>query len=247
MTFRTARTAVLWALLVHLSIRLRFLAEIGEIVHRNPSKTRGARSYLIDAMSSFGGIPLDMNRAKADFVVSSANKCIQGVPGFGFILAKRSAIAATAGWSRTLSLDVCAQWKGLEANGQFRFTPPTHSLLAFRQALTELDQEGGVAARYKRYSENQRIIARGFKDMGFSLLLDDAVQGPIITSVYYPKSERFKFDDFYNKLYNRGIVIYPGKVAQADCFRIGSIGHLFPDDMRLLLSHVKEIKAEMAF
>lgn len=208
------------------------------------ARDRG-RVSIVDSMSAFGGIPLDLAALGADFLVSSANKCIEGVPGFSFVLARRSSLLAIEGRARTLSLDLLAQWRGLEGNGQFRFTPPTHALLAFRQALRELDDEGGVAGRHARYAQNNRVIREGMVALGFEPTLSEDVQGPFITSFKYPEGGWFDFGAFYDALNDRGYVIYPGKLSQADAFRIGNIGRLFPADMRALLAAVGEVVAAL--
>jgi len=213
--------------------------EIGEVVSKR------ARRYIVDAMSSFGGIPLNMSECGIDYLISSANKCIEGVPGFAFVLARREALLSTAGFARSLSLDLLAQWKGLESNGQFRFTPPTHTLLAFHQALKELEEEGGVERRAARYRANCEILLRGMREMGFEEYLRPEFQGYIITSFRYPRHPQFKFETFYGRLSENGYVIYPGKTSKADCFRIGNIGHIFPDDIRQLLITVRQTLHEM--
>jgi len=198
------------------------------------------RTYIVDAMSSFGAIPIDVEGAGIDFLISSANKCIEGVPGFAFVIARRAALEASAGRARSLSLDLLAQWQGLEKTGQFRFTPPTHALLAFGQALKELDDEGGVAGRNARYTANHRVIARGMAEMGFRAYVPTARQAPIITAFHYPAHPNFRFDEFYRWLSDKGLVIYPGKLSQADCFRIGNIGRLYEKDMLALLGSIRE-------
>jgi len=203
------------------------------------------KSFIVDAMSSFGAIPLDFHKASIDFLVSSANKCIEGVPGFAFVIAKRSALNASKGNADTLSLDIVDQRAGLDANGQFRFTPPTHAMLAFRQALRELDEEGGVVARGNRYKENQRVLQEGMIKLGFRLYLPPKLQGFIISSYEYPKDANWDFTKFYSKLNDRGFVIYPGKVSKADCFRIGHIGRLFPSDTKALLRAIDAVCKEM--
>jgi 2-aminoethylphosphonate-pyruvate transaminase len=208
------------------------IEEIGEKV------AAAGACYIVDAMSSFGAIPVDMQSAHIDFLISSANKCIEGVPGFGFTLASRSALEAAKGRARTLSLDLHAQWAGLERDGQFRFTPPTHALLAFRQALRELDEEGGVAGRGARYARNHEILCRGMKELGFEAYLAPQDQGPIITSFHYPKDQNFQFEDFYAQLSEMGYVIYPGKLSRAECFRIGTIGRLSAGDIENLLDAI---------
>jgi 2-aminoethylphosphonate-pyruvate transaminase len=213
--------------------------EIGEIV--NHSK----RIYFVDAMSSFGGMPLNLGACRIDYLVSSANKCIEGIPGFAFVLAQREALLATAGFARSVCLDLLAQWKGLEADGQFRFTPPTHALLAFHQALRELDAEGGVEGRAARYRTNFQTLSEGMRELGFEGYLRPEDRGYIITSFCYPQHPKFDFGTFYSRLSKKGYVIYPGKVSKADCFRIGCIGHIFPDDMRGLLGAIRQTLAEM--
>ena len=213
--------------------------EIGRMVQQS-----GAR-YFVDAMSSFGAVPIDLAEWGIDYLVSSANKCIEGVPGFGFALARREALMQTEGNARSLSLDLLSQWKGLEQNGQFRFTPPTHALLAFHQALLELEAEGGVAGRAARYRANYETLIAGMRALGFQEYLEPEDRGYIITSFRYPTHPNFDFDEFYKRLNDRGYVIYPGKVSQADCFRIGTIGRIFESDMNDLLAALREVVAEM--
>lgn len=197
---------------------------------------RGIR-LIVDAMSSFGGIPIDMGRLGIEFLISSANKCIQGVPGFGFVIARRAALTACAGRARSVSLDLHAQWQTMEQQGgKWRFTSPTHTVLAFAQALRELDEEGGITARHQRYSENQRTLVDGMAALGFAPLLPEEWQSPIITAFYSPAHPDYRFADFYQRLKGQGFVIYPGKVSQADCFRIGNIGDVTPERVRALLA-----------
>ncbi|QWZ78609.1 2-aminoethylphosphonate--pyruvate transaminase [Aeromonas sp. FDAARGOS 1419] len=197
---------------------------------------RGIR-LIVDAMSSFGGIPIDMGRLGIEFLISSANKCIQGVPGFGFVIARRAALVACAGRARSVSLDLHAQWQTMELQGgKWRFTSPTHTVLAFSQALRELDEEGGIEARHQRYSENQRTLVAGMAALGFAPLLPEQWQSPIITAFYSPAHPDYRFADFYQRLKAQGFVIYPGKVSQADCFRIGNIGDVTPERVRELLA-----------
>lgn len=208
-----------------------------------------ARAYgktlIVDAMSSFGGIVTDWRGANAAYIVSSANKCIEGVPGFGLVLARRTELAQTEGWARSVALDLWAQWRGLERDGQFRFTPPTHALLAFYQALRELEAEGGIAARAARYQRNYETLLAGTRALGLQEYLEPRHQGHIIVSFHYPPDSRFDFPEFYARLNERGFVIYPGKVGSADCFRIGCIGRLFPADMQNLTNAMRAVLAEM--
>jgi 2-aminoethylphosphonate-pyruvate transaminase len=203
------------------------------------------RVFLVDGMSSFGGVPIGVAESRIDFLVSSANKCIQGVPGFGFVLARRVLLLSSEGRARSLSLDLAAQWKGFESDGQFRFTPPTHALLAFWQALQELEQEGGIVGRAARYAANRKVLLEGMKELGFDAYLAPEHQSHIITSFRYPKHQNFDFGRFYQLLSQRGFVIYPGKVSDADCFRIGTIGHIFPDDLKALIAAVQQTLKDM--
>jgi 2-aminoethylphosphonate-pyruvate transaminase len=198
---------------------------------------------IVDAMSSFGGMEMDMGRMQIDFLVSSSNKCIEGVPGFAFVLCRRSELEKCRGRARTLSLDLYEQWKGLENSGQFRFTPPTLSLMAFRQALRELDAEGGIPARARRYRANKTILDQGMAELGFRQYLSPHIQGHIISSFLYPEDPDFDFEEFYKQLNSRGFVIYPGKLSKARAFRIGNIGQLFPEDLRALVKAIGEIMA----
>jgi 2-aminoethylphosphonate-pyruvate transaminase len=179
--------------------------------------------YIVDAMSSFGAIPIDMTGAHIDFLISSANKCIEGVPGFGFVLANRHTLPPARGTARTLSLD----------------------LLAFEQALNELDEEGGVRARGERYRKNHRTLCTGMKAMGFEAYLAEQDQSFIITSFRYPLDPAFDFSDFYSKLWSLGFVIYPGKLSKDKCFRIGTIGRIASADVEELLEAIHSVLLRM--
>lgn len=213
--------------------------DIGRVVKRFK------KTYFVDAMSSFGAVPIHMEDFGIDYLVSSANKCIEGVPGFSFVLARLSSLLKTEKWARSVSFNLLEQYKGLEKDGQFRFTPPTHALIAFHQALLELEEEGGVEGRAARYKANHEILVSGMREMGFQEFLSPENQGYIITSFLYPDHPNFRFDEFYDRLNRRNYVIYPGKVGKADCFRIGSIGRIFPADVRDLLGAIAVVLKEM--
>lgn len=211
------------------------LDEIATAVKNN------GKMLIVDAMSSFGGVPIDMAKLGIDYLISSANKCIQGVPGFGFIIARRKHLERCKGIARSLSLDIYDQWTTMEkGHGKWRFTSPTHVVRAFMQAIIELKEEGGISARHARYCENHRILVEGMRSLGYRTLLPDKWQSPIITSFHYP-SGNFDFNEFYQKLKACGFVIYPGKISQAETFRIGNIGDVHPDDFIRLIDSVREM------
>ncbi|MCU0587048.1 MAG: 2-aminoethylphosphonate--pyruvate transaminase [Syntrophobacteraceae bacterium] len=198
------------------------------------------KTFIVDAMSSFGGIPMDISSMGADFLISSANKCIQGVPGFGFVIARRAALEACEGRARSLSLDLFQQWREMEAKGgKWRFTSPTHVVRAFAQALRELDEEGGVEARHARYQANQRTLVAGMEGLGFHCLLPEVCRSPIITAFLLASQPGLSFKTLYTSLKSRGFVIYPGKMTTADTFRIGNIGDVYPEDMQKLVKAVE--------
>ncbi|CAJ1193341.1 2-aminoethylphosphonate--pyruvate transaminase [Companilactobacillus crustorum] len=196
---------------------------------------------IVDAMSSFGGVPINVKEEKIDYLISSSNKCIQGVPGFSFVIARKKLLESTEGISRTLSLDLYGQYAEMERNnGKWRFTSPTHVVHAFYEALEELKAEGGVTARHQRYSSNQKHLASGMEELGFKVLIDEKNQSPIITSFIYP-SDDFDFNEFYQQLKSDGFVIYPGKISQVPTFRIGNIGEVYDEDITKLLVAIDEI------
>lgn len=203
------------------------------------------RALIVDAMSSFAGAPIDVSGWGIDFLISSANKCIQGVPGFAFVLARHELLLEAAGRARGVSLDLVSQWEGLEKDGQFRFTPPTHALLAFWQALEELEAEGGTSGRARRYAENAKILVEGMEKLGFEPFLEPEHRSNIITSFRYLQHRNFDFKEFYQRLSDKGFVIYPGKLTDADSFRIATIGHIFPNDIRALLFAIQKSLQEM--
>ena len=212
------------------------LKEIAHLVKMHGKK------LIVDAMSSFGGVPLDVHELGIDFLISSANKCIQGVPGFGFIIARRSELLHCKGVSKSLSLNIYDQWEAMEkGHGKWRFTSPTHVVRAFKQAMDELAEEGGVEARHNRYCENHRVLVDGMRSLGFQTLLPDEIQSPVITSFLLPYAD-INFKSFYTPLKERLFVNYPGKISQADTFRIGNIGDVHPEDFRQLIEIIRECK-----
>lgn len=192
------------------------------------------RTFIVDAMSSFGGVDIDVQGLQIDFIVSSANKCIQGVPGFSFIICNKQVLIESKGKARSLSLDLYDQWETMDKDGKWRFTSPTHVVLAFDKAMKELETEGGIVARAKRYEENNKLLIEKMREMGIAPYIDSEHQGPIITTFYYPTSCNFSFNEMYSYVKKRGYAIYPGKVTSADTFRIGNIGEIYKEDIEAL-------------
>lgn len=213
---------------------LNDIAAIGELAKKYNKK------FIVDAMSSFGGVDINVPELGITYLVSSANKCIQGVPGFSFIIAKVSDLKQTKGIARSLSLDLYAQWEIMEKDGgKWRFTSPTHVVAAFSQALKELAAEGGVTARNARYTATNRALRKGMEELGFKAYIDEAHQGPIITTFFYPENCKFTFEKMYAYLKDHGYVIYPGKLTDAETFRLGNIGEIYMDDVEKILGIFK--------
>jgi len=208
------------------------LKEISDVVAAE------GRTLLIDSMSAFGAIPLTGVRYAA--LVSSANKCIEGVPGFGFVIAQVSELEAAKGRSHSLSLDVHAQWATMNKTGQWRFTPPTHAVVAFLEALKAHEAEGGVAGRHARYAQNRDVVVAGMRALGFETLLVDDWLSPIIVTFFCPASPAFNFKRFYDLMKQKGFIIYPGKLTVAESFRIGCIGHMDAAIMRRVVTAASE-------
>jgi 2-aminoethylphosphonate-pyruvate transaminase len=215
------------------------IAEIGYIV------SSYGKAYIVDAMSTFGAYDINMKALNISYLISSSNKCIEGIPGFSYVLAQRSELEKCKFQARSLSLDLYDQWSGLNTNGQFRFTPPVQALLAFREALNELEKEGGVHSRAERYSVNNALLTGEMKELGFELYLPAQLRSYIITSFLYPSHPDFSFETFYSKLNEKGFVIYPGKLSKVDCFRIGNIGQLYPADIQNLVDAIESVMHEM--
>ncbi|MDR3440869.1 2-aminoethylphosphonate--pyruvate transaminase [Telmatospirillum sp.] len=207
--------------------------------------THRKRALLVDAMSSFGALPINLRQTAIAAVMASSNKCLEGVPGLGFALIEKKALEAARGNNASLSLDLHEQCRGFEANGQWRFTPPVQVVAALVEALRTLENEGGPSARLRRYQDNFDTLAAGMAAMGFRLYLSPAVQAPIIATFWQPDAAWFDFASFYDMLATRGFLIYPGKLSHANTFRIGCIGALDRNDYQRLLVTIGDIKREL--
>jgi len=215
------------------------IAEVAEIVGRH------GRRLLVDSMSAFGAIEIDARKIRYDALAASSNKCLEGVPGLGFVICRNEALAECKGNATTLVLDLFDQAEAFARTGQYRFTPPIHVIVALGKAIEEHEAEGGVVGRGKRYRENAGVLIDGMRAMGFQTLLPDRLQAPIIVTFHMPTDPRFVFQTFYDALKDRGYVIYPGKLTVADSFRIGCIGRLYPQHMVGALLAVREVLDEM--
>ncbi|MDU8946493.1 2-aminoethylphosphonate--pyruvate transaminase [Ovoidimarina sediminis] len=237
-----ADPAISHVLAIHCETSSGILNPVDEIA----AATRAAgRKLLIDSMSAFGAVPLDPVALNCTAFVSSANKCIEGVPGFGFVIARKDEIRAAKGNSHSLALDIHAQWETMEKTGQWRFTPPTHTVAAFLKALDMQEAEGGSPGRLARYTENRNTVVAGLRDLGFETLLDDRWLSPIIVTFFCPADPAFSFQGFYDAMKRRGFIIYPGKLTVVDSFRIGCIGRMDAAIMRRVVTAAAEALDEM--
>lgn len=234
--------AITHVLAVHCETSSGILNPIEEIAEA--TRAAGCK-LLIDSMSAFGALPLDPAALGCTAFVSSANKCIEGVPGFGFVIVRKDELIAAKGNSHSLALDVFAQWDTMETSGQWRFTPPTHVVAAFMKALDLHEAEGRAPGRLARYETNRDVIVIGFRELGFETLLADRWLSPIIVTFFCPADPAFSFEGFYEAMKAKGFIIYPGKLTVADSFRIGCIGRMDASVMRRVVSAAKESLAEM--
>lgn len=215
------------------------LKEISEAVYAS------GRKLLVDSMSAFGAVAAGIADFRYEAIVSSANKCIEGVPGFGFVIARKSELEAAKGRSHSLSLDIHAQWDYMNKTGQWRFTPPTHVVAAFLEALRLHREEGGVAGRGARYARNRDVMVVGMREAGFETLLADRWLSPIIVTFFSPAHPAFAFDRFYGLMKDKGFIIYPGKLTVVDSFRVGCIGRMDEHVMRRVVEAARSSLAEM--
>jgi 2-aminoethylphosphonate-pyruvate transaminase len=215
------------------------LAEIAAVVQRH------GKGLIVDAMSSFGALPIDATHVRFDALVASSGKCIEGPPGAGFVLARRSALEQAAGNCTSLSLDLHDQWVYMERTTQWRYTPPTHVVVAFAAALEQFEAQGGQPARLARYQRNCEALVSGMRALAFRPFLDPAIQAPIIVTFHAPEDPRYAFKPFYDGVRDKGYVLYPGKLTEVETFRVGCIGAIGPDEMRLAVHAIADTLDEM--
>ena len=234
--------AITHVLAIHCETSSGILNPIEEI---SEATYAAGRKLLIDSMSAFGAVPLEPSKIRFEAFVSSANKCIEGVPGFGFVIAKKALLESSKGNSHSLALDVHAQWANMEKTGQWRYTPPTHVVAAFIEALKMHEAEGGVAARGARYARNRDVMVAGMRGLGFETLLESRWLSPIIVTFFCPADPKFVFSTFYDLMKQKGFIIYPGKLTVVDSFRIGVIGRMDEHVMARVVEAAREALAEM--
>jgi len=237
-----ADPAITHVVAIHCETSSGILNPVAEI---SAATYAAGRKLLIDSMSAFGAVALEPDTIRFEAIVSSANKCIEGVPGFGFVLATKAELAASKGRSHSLSLDIHAQWDYMNKTGQWRFTPPTHVVAAFLEALRLHKLEGGVAGRGARYENNRDVLVAGMRRLGFETLLADNWLSPIITTFFCPADPAFEFTRFYDLLKHKGFIIYPGKLTAVESFRIGCIGQMDANTMRAVVAAVGETLTEL--
>jgi 2-aminoethylphosphonate-pyruvate transaminase len=215
------------------------LREIAEVVARH------GRRLIVDAMSSFGALPIDARSMPFDAVIAASGKCIEGPPGMAFVIARRTALEHCAGNSTALSLDLFDQWQYMEKTTQWRYTPPTHVVAAFAVALDAFVAEGGQPARLARYTRNYETLVKGMAELGFRPFLDPRIQAPIIVTFHAPADPRYTFRAFYDSVRDKGFILYPGKLTQVETFRVGCIGAIDRDEMRHAVNAVRDTLAEL--
>ena len=237
-----ADPAITHVIAIHCETSSGILNPVAEIAEATQA---AGRKLLIDSMSAFGAVDLDVRRIRYEAMVSSANKCIEGVPGFGFVVARKSELEGCKGNSHSLALDVHSQWVNMVKSGQWRYTPPTHVVAAFMEALRIHAAEGGVAARGERYTRNRDVMVAGMRALGFETLLQDRWLSPIIVTFFCPADPNFVFTKFYDLMKSKGFIIYPGKLTVVDSFRVGCIGRMDEHVMRRVVAAAKESLDEM--
>lgn len=182
------------------------------------------RQLIVDAMSSFAAIPIDLRHTPIDALIAASGKCLEGVPGMGFVVVKQTTLEAAAGNAHSLALDLHDQWVYMQKTGQWRYTPPTHVVAALRVALDQFHEEGGVSARNARYQKNCDALVAGMRTLGLRTYLADEVQAPIIVTFHSPDHPNFQFSKLYEGVKAQGFILYPGKLTQVETFRVGCIG-----------------------
>ena len=203
------------------------------------------RGLIVDAMSSYGAIPIDARAQRFDALIAASGKCLEGVPGMGFVITRQSGLEHAGGNSASLAMDLLDQWRYMQKTGQWRFTPPTHVVAALRAAIDQYQAQGGQAARLARYTENCAVLVSGMRALGFKTFLPDALQAPIIVTFHSPPDPAYDFGKFYSLVRDRGFILYPGKLTEVDTFRVGCIGTIGADTMKQAVAAIADSLREM--
>ena len=189
------------------------------------------KGLIVDAMSSFAALEIDARKVHFDALIAASGKCLEGVPGMGFVFIRKAILPQCEGNNNSLAMDLYDQYVYMEKTGQWRFTPPTHVLVALNEAIAQFEEEGGQTARLKRYQSNCRTLVGGMAELGFKPFLDPAIQAPIIVTFHAPADPRYQFKTFYDIAKKNGFILYPGKLTQVETFRVGCIGAIGPVEM----------------
>jgi len=215
------------------------LAAIADVVAQHQ------RRLIVDAMSSFGALPISARHSPFDAVIAASGKCVEGPPGMGFVFVRRHTLERCAGNSTSLVLDLHDQWQYMEKTTQWRYTPPTHVVVALNTALDQFIAEGGQPARLARYTRNCEVLVRGMAELGFRSFLDASIQAPIIVTFHAPVDPRYNFREFYDRVRDKGFILYPGKLTEVETFRVGCIGAIGPDEMRHAVNAIRDTLEEL--
>ena len=195
---------------------------------------------IVDAMSSFAGIPIDMDEMNIKYLASSSNKCIQGMAGISFVIANKESLETTKNIKpRNLYLNIYKQYSYFKDNYQMRFTPPVQVLYALKQAIIEAKEET-IEKRYERYKDCCKILWDGLDKLNLKKLVNEKASSMLLTSIIEPQIEGYCFDDLHDYLYNKGFTIYPGKVSSENTFRIANIGQIYPENMNKFIEILEE-------
>ena len=215
------------------------LPEIASVIAQH------GKRLIIDAMSSFGALPIDAQTVPFDALIAASGKCLEGVPGMGFVFARKEALSNAAGNCHSLAMDLHDQHAYMAKTGQWRFTPPTHVVAALHEALLQYNEEGGLRARHQRYANNCQALLDGMAKLGIRSFLPEAIQAPIIVTFHAPKDPRYQFKEFYERVKTKGFILYPGKLTQVETFRVGCIGHVNETEMQAAVDAVAQVLQEM--
>lgn len=199
---------------------------------------------IVDAMSSYAGLPIDLRRDQVHYVISSANKCLQGMAGVSFVIAHRDSLEKTSlVKKRSLYLSLFENFVFQKKTLQMQFTPPVQLMYALRQSVDEYFQEGGQV-RFERYGRLYEILREGLLTLGFKFLVETEYHSRLLTAILEPQHENYSFEGMHDYLYLRGFTIYPGKIKGTSTFRLANIGEIYPEDIKEFLRHLGDYLRE---